>query len=326
MSISLQNPSAPLSTALNIEPRHITVLPSTGHIGAEIDGVDLRKPLSPAVVEEISAALLKWKVVFFRGQNLTHEQHIAFAGAFGQPTVGHPVFGFVEGYPQIYSIARDRFKTRQVGEPVIRSWTGWHTDVTAAVNPPAASILRGVNIPPYGGDTMWTNLVEAYKGLSEPVRRFVETLRGVHYFTPPEGQTATADFVERNKRRPLVSEHPLVRVIPENGERALFVSPSFLKRITGVTPSESQHLLELLWEHVTRPEYTVRFRWQPGSIAFWDNRTTSHLAPRDIYSLDFDRQLYRITLRGDVPMGVDGRISTAIEGEPFEAYSEHNPR
>jgi taurine dioxygenase len=326
MSISLQNPSTPLSTALTIEPRHITVLPLTGHIGAEIDGVDLRKPISTGVVEEIGAALLKWKVVFFRDQNLNHEQHIAFASAFGQPTVGHPVFGFVEGYPQIYSIARDRFKTRQVGEPVIRPWTGWHTDVTAAVNPPAASILRGVNIPPYGGDTMWTNLVEAYKGLSEPVRRFVETLRGVHYFTPPEGQTATADFVERNKRRPLVSEHPLVRVIPENGERALFVSPSFLKRITGVTPSESQHLLKLLWEHVTRPEYTVRFRWQPGSIAFWDNRTTSHLAPRDIYSLDFDRQLYRITLRGDVPVGVDGRVSTAIEGEPFEAYSAQNPR
>ncbi|MGD0106367.1 MAG: TauD/TfdA family dioxygenase [Rhodopila sp.] len=301
------------------------MLPLTGHIGAEIAGVDLRKPLSTGVVEEISAALLKWKVVFFRGQNLTHEEHIAFASAFGQPTVGHPVFGFVEGYPQIYSIARDRFKARQVGELVIRPWTGWHTDVTAAVNPPAASILRGVDIPPYGGDTMWTNLAEAYKGLSEPVRRFVETLRGVHYFTPPEGQTATPDFVERSKRRPLVSEHPLVRVIPENGERVLFVSPSFLKRIAGVTPSESQHMLELLWEHVTRPEYTVRFRWQPGSIAFWDNRTTSHLAPRDIYSLDFDRQLYRITLRGDVPVGVDGRPSTAIEGEPFEAYSAQNP-
>jgi alpha-ketoglutarate-dependent sulfate ester dioxygenase len=321
MSTTLENSSTTSPPDFGIQPQHITVRPVTGHIGAEIEGVDLTKPLPPVVAEEISAALLKWKVVFFRDQPLTHEQHIAFASAFGQPTVGHPVFGFVEGYPQVYSIARDRFKTRQDGNPVIRPWTGWHTDVTAAVNPPAASILRGVNIPPYGGDTVWTNLAEAYKGLSEPVRRFVETLRGVHFFTPPEGQTATADFIERNKRRPLVSEHPLVRVIPENGERVLFVSPSFLKRISGVTPSESRHLLELLWEHVTRPEYTVRFRWQPGSIAFWDNRTTSHLAPRDIYSLDFDRQLYRITLRGDVPIGVDGRPSTAIEGEPFEAYS-----
>ena len=115
-----------------------------------------------------------------------------------------------------------------------------------------------------------------------------------------------------------------MRVIPENGARAPFVSPSFLKRITGLKPRESQQLLELLFEHVTRPEYTVRFRWNPGSIAFWDNRTTSHLAPRDIFALDFDRQLYRITLRGDVPVGVDGQPSTAIKGEPFDAYTPEN--
>ncbi len=302
-------------------PQHIGVHPSTGHIGAEIDGVDLREPLSPAAVDEIKAALLKWKVVFFRDQPLSHDEHIAFASAFGQPTLGHPVFGFVESHPQVYSVAKERFKTRHSGEPSIRPWTGWHTDVTAAVNPPAASILRGVTIPPYGGDTLWTNLVEAYNGLSASLRSYVDTLRGVHYFTPPSGQEATEDYVERNKRRPLVSEHPLVRVIPESGERALFVSPSFLKSVTGLHPRESEQLLELLFEHIARPEYTVRFRWQPGSIAFWDNRTTAHLAPRDIFSLDFDRQLYRITLQGEVPVGVDGRPSTAIKGEPFGAYA-----
>ncbi|MCW2240574.1 TauD/TfdA dioxygenase family protein [Azospirillum canadense] len=302
-------------------PQHIGVHPLTGHIGAEIDGVDLRQPLQPAVVAEIKAALLTWKVVFFRDQPLSHEQHVAFASAFGAPTIGHAVYGFVDGHPQVYSVARDRFDDRHKGELLIRPWTGWHSDVTAAVNPPAASILRGVDIPPYGGDTQWTNLVEAYNGLSDTLRGFVDTLRGVHYFTPPEGQDATENFVKRNADRPLVSEHPLVRVIPENGERALFVSPSFLKRITGLKPRESQQLLELLFEHVTRPEYTVRFRWQPGSIAFWDNRTTAHLAPRDIFSLDFDRQLYRITLRGDVPVGVDGRPSTAITGAPIDAYA-----
>lgn len=302
-------------------PQHIGVHPLTGHIGAEIDGVDLRQPLQPAVVAEIKAALLTWKVVFFRDQPLSHEQHVAFASAFGAPTIGHAVYGFVEGHPQVYSVARDRFNDRHKGELLIRPWTGWHSDVTAAVNPPAASILRGVDIPPYGGDTQWTNLVEAYNGLSDTLRGFVDSLRGVHYFTPPEGQDATETFVKRNTDRPLVSEHPLVRVIPENGERALFVSPSFLKRITGLKPRESQQLLELLFEHVTRPEYTVRFRWQPGSIAFWDNRTTAHLAPRDIFSLDFDRQLYRITLRGDVPVGVDGRPSTAIKGDPIDAYA-----
>lgn len=303
-------------------PRHIAVRPLTGHIGAEIDGPDLSRPLDPEAVAEIRAALLAWKVVFFRNQPLTHAQHVALAKAFGAPTVGHPVFGFVEDYPQIYSVARDRFASRHTGEPLIRPWTGWHTDVTAAVNPPAASILRGDVIPPYGGDTFWTNLAAAYQGLSETLRGFVDTLRGVHAFTAPEGQGATDDFHAKNRRRPLVSEHPLVRVIPETGERVLFASPSFLKRITGLAPRESQVLLELLFEHLTRTEYTVRFRWEPGSIAFWDNRTTAHLAPRDIYALDFDRQLYRITLKGDVPVGVDGRPSTALEGEPLDAYDE----
>lgn len=321
MSISAPTTSRPRhDDAAEAGSRHIGVHPLTGHIGAEIEGVDLRRPLDPAAVEEIRAALLKWKVVFFRDQPLTHEQHVAFASAFGEPTIGHAVYGFVEEHPQVYSVGRDRFADRHTGEILIRPWTGWHTDITAAVNPPAASILRGVVVPPYGGDTLWTNLVEAYDGLSETLRGFVDTLRGVHYFAPPEGQEATDHFVRKNTARPLVSEHPLVRVIPENGERALFVSPLFLKRITGLKPRESQQLLELLFEHVTRPEYTVRFRWHPGSIAFWDNRTTAHLAPRDIYSLAFDRQHYRVTLRGDVPVGVDGRPSTSIKGEPIGAY------
>jgi len=307
---------APVATEL----RHITIRPLTGHIGAEIGGVDLRAPLPPEVVDEIKAALLQWRVIFFRDQDLTHDQHITFASAFGQPTLGHPVFGFVESHKQVYSVAKNRFKERSTGEPLIRPWTGWHTDVTAAVNPPAGSILRGVTIPPYGGDTIWTNLAEAYNGLSATLRGFVDTLRGVHYFTPPEGQSATSHYNESTRRRPLVSEHPLVRVLPENGTRVLFVSPSFLKSVTGLHPRESQQLLELLFEHVTRPEYTVRFKWEPGSFAYWDNRATAHLAPRDIFSLDFDRQLYRITLRGEVPMGIDGRASTSIVGEPFDAF------
>lgn len=323
MSASIQSqPAARPEARLALVPRHIGIHPLTGNIGAEIDGVDLSQPLKAEVVEEIKQALLVWKVVFFRDQPLSHEQHVAFAQAFGEPTIGHPVYGFVEGHPQIYSVAKNRFQARHVGDLLVRPWTGWHTDVTAAVNPPAASILRGVTIPPYGGDTVWTNLAAAYEGLSEPLRSFVDTLRGVHYFAPPEGQEPTREFIERNERRPLVSEHPLVRVIPENGERVLFVSPSFLQRIVGLHPRESEQLLALLFEHLVRPEFTVRFRWQPGSIAFWDNRATAHLAPRDIFSHDFDRQLYRITLRGEVPVGVDGRPSTPIKGEPLGAFAE----
>ena len=297
----------------------VEVKPLAAHIGAEISGVDLAASLSDSQVATIRAALLKWKVVFFREQFLSHVQQIAFARHFGDLTVGHPVFGHVDGHPEIYSVGKDRKANRFAGQPVLRPWSGWHTDVTAAVNPPYASILRGVTIPPYGGDTQWTNLVRAYETLSEPVRRLVDGLRGVHRFTAPAGSAPTRDFDQAVQRTALVSEHPLVRVHPETGERALYVSPSFLKHIVGVTPRESQALLELLWEHVTRPELTVRFKWEAGSVAFWDNRATAHLAPTDIFDLDFDRQLYRVTLVGDIPVGPDGRPSVALEGSPVNA-------
>jgi taurine dioxygenase len=297
----------------------VEVKPLSAHIGAEISGVDLTRPLSKDEVKAIRDALLKWRVVFFREQFLSHEQHVAFSAQFGELTVGHPVFGHVDGHPEIYSISKFRKATRFEGQSVLRPWTGWHTDVTAAVNPPYASILRGVTIPPYGGDTQWTNLVAAYQKLSAPLRAFVDGLRGVHRFAPPQGAAGTDAFAKAVDQHTLVSEHPLVRVHPETGERALYVSPSFLKHIAGLAPRESQALLELLWEHVTRPEFTVRFKWEPGSIAFWDNRTTAHLAPTDIFDLDFDRQLYRTTLVGDIPVGPDGQSSVAIEGSPVGA-------
>jgi len=264
--------------------------------------------------------LLQWKVIFFRDQHLNHAQHVAFGKQFGDLTLGHPVFGYEPGHPEIYSVGRDRFKKRFEGPRLVRPWSGWHTDVTAAVNPPAASILRGVVIPPYGGDTQWTNLVAAYQGLSPTLRSFVDTLQGEHKFTPPEGNRAKQEFITKVAATPLVSHHPLVRVHPETGEKALYVSPSFLKNIVGLHPRESEQLLTLLFEHVIRPEYTVRFKWQEGSLAFWDNRSTAHLAPVDIFDTEFDRQLYRITLVGDVPVGPDGKTSVSIEGAPVLAH------
>jgi alpha-ketoglutarate-dependent sulfate ester dioxygenase len=141
----------------------------------------------------------------------------------------------------------------------------------------------------------------------------------VHRFAPPQGANGTQAFEKAVKDQTLVSEHPLVRVHPETGERALYVSPGFLKQIVGLAPRESQVLLELLWEHVTRPEFTVRFKWEAGSLAFWDNRATAHLTPTDIFDLDFDRQLYRTTLVGDVPVGPDGKPSVALQGSPVVA-------
>jgi alpha-ketoglutarate-dependent sulfate ester dioxygenase len=300
----------------------IAVAPLAVHIGAEITGVDLKQPLTPEQRRDISDALLKWKVIFFRDQNLDHAQHVAMAREFGRPTIGHTVFGHVDGFPEIYSIAKNRTANSHREERLVTPWVGWHTDITAAVNPPMASILRGVVIPPFGGDTYWTNLAVAYDALSAPVKAFVDGLRGVHAFVAPKIETTDGGYEGSIRRRPLSSEHPLVTVHPETGERLLYVSPGFLKSIVGLTPAESRRILEMLWEHLVRPEFTVRFKWNAGDIAMWDNRATAHLAPSDIFSTDFDRQLYRITLVGEVPTGTDGVASSSLEGVPILTVEE----
>ncbi|MEK9826810.1 MAG: TauD/TfdA family dioxygenase [Rhodospirillales bacterium] len=294
-----------------------TIVPMTLHIGAEIRGLDLSKPITPEIAESVNAALIKWKVIFFRGQNLSHAGQVSFARSMGEPTIGHAVFGHDPDYPEIYSVAKFRTAQTHRTAKMQRPWTGWHTDLTAAINPPKASILRGVTIPPYGGDTFWTNLAAAYEGLSETFRNFVDTLKGIHRFEPPAGAKINSNYDESIRRRVMESEHPIVRIHPESGERILFVSPSFLKSVSGLTPRESGQILELLWEHITRPEYTVRFKWEPGDIAMWDNRSTAHLAPTDIFESDYDRQLYRVTLVGDVPVGTDGEHSISLQGQPI---------
>jgi alpha-ketoglutarate-dependent taurine dioxygenase len=297
----------------------LDVVPQSGHAGAEIRGVDLTRELAEDEIITIREALLKWKVVFFRDQFLDHDQHLRFSSYFGKPTPAHPLFDSIPDpdYPTIYPIFRDRFKARianSSGYDKVR----WHADVTAAVNPPSASILRAETLPPYGGDTQWSNAVAAYNGLSAPVQRLADELRAVHRFTPGDGAKPTEDYLRRVERRPLVSEHPVVRVHPETGEKALYVNPGFTQYISGVSPHESRRLLGLFFEELGRPEYTVRFKWEPGSIAFWDNRSAVHLAPSDLVT-EHDRRLYRITLEGDVPVGPDGRESVALEGKPFEA-------
>lgn len=297
----------------------LEIIPASVHIGAEIRGVDLTQPLPERQVADIRAALLQWKVLFFRDQPLTHAEHVQLARQFGEPTPAHIVFGGDQDYPEVYSIAKYRAANQQAGEPLLRPWSGWHTDVTAAINPPFASILRGVVVPPYGGDTQWTNLAAVYQSLSPALRAFLDGLRAIHRYDVPHATTMSAEYRDRVERSELVSEHPLVRVHPETGERVLYISPDFIDSIVGLKPAESDKLLELLFEQSIRPEYTVRFRWEGGSLAFWDNRSTAHLAPSDIFDVDFDRQLYRVTLVGDVPVGVDGRAATPISGEPIPA-------
>jgi alpha-ketoglutarate-dependent sulfate ester dioxygenase len=296
----------------------LDVVPIAGYTGAEIKGVDLRGPLDTGVVDEIRGALHKYKVVFFRDQEIGHAEQIAFARHFGKVTPAHPhEESPPEGFPEILPIDSRRYESK-LGRKRTSYDSSWHTDVTALVNPPAASILRADILPPYGGDTAWTNLVAAYENLPKDLRDFADKLDVKHQFNSraQEGSQRDRKIREAN----LVAFHPAVRVHPETGERALFVSPGFTRgarEIRGLTPSQSDRILNLLWEEATRTEYTVRFRWAPGSVAFWDNRTTSHLAIPDAGHLGYERVLYRVTLEGDIPKGVDGRESELVSGQPF---------
>ncbi|RJQ82355.1 TauD/TfdA family dioxygenase [Pseudonocardiaceae bacterium YIM PH 21723] len=301
------------------------ILPVAGHIGAELTEVDLRDPLDDATVADIRAALLRWKVIFFREQHLDHAGHIAFARRFGD-LVTLPKRGSASpaDHPEVETTA-DRLELGGKFGMDHAEWLerrrhiplrGWHTDHGARLDPPAATILRAEAVPPYGGDTTWTNLAAAYQGLSEPVRAFADTLWAEHRlgvgYLAKSGPDA---YLRHLQDHQIATAHPVVRVHPETGERLLNVNPYYVERILDVTRAESRLLLEMFVEQVTRPEYTARFRWAPGSIAFWDNRATLHLAPADTAHLDHPRVMHRVMLAGEIPAGADGGRSRSISGE-----------
>ena len=313
------------STATATPSTDLDVRPLSGWTGAEIHGVDLREPLDDATVAGIRAALLQWKVVFFRDQHIDHAQQIRFGEQFGDVTPGHPYEGDAAppGFPQIHTVSPKAYEQRygrtyqrQLGA----NGPGWHADVTPLINPPSHSLLRAESVPPYGGDTQFTNVAAAYQGLSAPLRELIDGLRAEHRFGAAYGAERSDERIgEWVRTKPLATVHPVVRVHPESGERVLYVNPGFTTHIVDLGPRESRHLLDLLFEQLARPEYTVRFTWEAGSIAFWDNRAALHLAPRDVEHLGVDRVLHRITLVGEVPVGPDGRSSKSIAGEPFLA-------
>lgn len=309
--------------------RAIGVHPLSGHTGAEISGIDIARPLGDLERGVIEDALATWKVVVFRDQRIGHAEQIAFARQFGELTYAHPYDNDPpEGFPEIFTVSPERFAKQYgiTGEAAKQlrkrySYTNdWHTDVTPAINPPAASVLRADVVPAFGGDTTFTNLVAAYEGLSGPLRALVDGLDAEHRYGASFARRGvpTTSVINDN---PLIARHPVVRVHPTTGERGLFVNDGFTSKILGLHPDESAALLDLLFEHVAKPSYTVRFRWEPGSVAFWDNRVTSHLGPQDIDHLDVERVLHRVTLIGEVPVGVDGLESELISGQPFESLS-----
>ena len=304
-------------------PSSIVVAPATPVIGAEISGVDLSKPLDARTREDIHAALLKWRVLFFRDQELSNEALKAFGREFGPLTPAHPISEGLDDHPEIWERKIEEYRSRRADNDSrppsarpSRDYKGWHIDITFVANPNRYSILYGVEIPPYGGDTLFTNLIAAYEGLSPPIKALIDPLQAVH-------QTSSYDAGNRKPRKdgrstgPFVSLHPLVRIHPETGEKLAFFNAGTTTHIPGLKEPESQAILDLLYHEVTRPEYQVRFRWQPKSLVVWDNAAVSHAGPIDYAQFSLGRTVRRITVAGELPEGPDGFRSRPLEGELF---------
>jgi len=284
-----------------------------GRIGARIDGVRLAGDLDAATVDEIREALLRHKVIFFRNQHhLDDAQQQAFAARLGTP-IAHPSVQH-EKAAIITPINSDYGKANR-----------WHTDVTFVANYPAASVLRAVTLPSYGGSTLWTNTAAAYDELPESLKHLAENLWALHsnrfdYIAPLEAQSDNQKLHRSVfEKIDFRTEHPVVRVHPETGERTL-VAGDFVRGFVGLDSYESQTVLELLQRRITMPENTVRWNWAPGDVAVWDNRATQHRAVDD-YD-DQYRLMNRVTVQGDVPVDVYGRRSRVISGAPLQAVEQ----
>jgi taurine dioxygenase len=288
----------------------VEVHPLSKHTGAEVRGVDLSSDLDDTTVRQIRDALLRWKVVFFRGQHISREQHVALGARFGEVAPGHPTLParFPER-PEIIVLEKDPQDHEPDGSAIDHRW---HTDVTYVEAPPLGSILRAVDVPPYGADTEWTNLVAAYAGLSEPLRTMIDGLTAVHHNVLHLVRGEPTPLMEAFMAKRLRALHPVVTVHPETGERVLYVNPDYTSHIVELSRRESHHVLACLNEHLARREFTVRFRWEPGDIAFWDNRSTAHIAPNDVPD-GYHRVMERITLTGAAPVGVNGQQSRALD-------------
>ncbi|RJL24205.1 TauD/TfdA dioxygenase family protein [Bailinhaonella thermotolerans] len=288
----------------------LTITPVAGRIGAEVSGVRLGGDLAGDVVAEIRLALLTHKVIFFRGQDhLDEDSQVEFARLLGELTTAHPTVPALGGNGHILDLDYSR------GQKVDR----WHTDVTFVDRPPLASVLRAVTVPAAGGDTLWANTVAAYENLPAELRDLLDGLRAVHTNQFDYARLAFAEdpgkareYAEVFASTVYETAHPVVRVHPETGERAILLG-DFARRIAGVPADVSASLIRLVQDQVTQVENTVRWRWAPGDVAVWDNRATQHRVVHDFG--DRPRRLHRVTVAGDVPVGVDGRPSESLAGD-----------
>ena len=288
--------------------QNIEVKPIAGRIGAKIKGVNLAEKISDEIISEIRKALVEYKVIFFRGQELDANGQVDFARRFGEVTTAHPTVPSLPEHPEVLDLDYSRTVARA---------NNWHTDVTFVDRPPLGSVLRALVIPPAGGDTIWANSVTAYQDLPEHLRNLADKLWAVHSnaydyataFDVPEEVKSYRDVFTSTVYETL---HPVVRIHPESGEKGLFIG-GFVRQIRGLSPTESADIIRLLQSYITRPENTVRWRWKVGDVAFWDNRATQHYAIAD-YG-DQPRRVQRVTIAGDLPLGIDGKYSQAIKGD-----------
>ncbi len=272
------------------------VAPLTPVLGAEVSGVTLEPGLADHDVAAIRAALLEHKVLFFRGQRLDAAEMTKVASRFGEPTPAHPVEPAVEGHPEVLALDSEEGARADV----------WHSDLTYQERPPLGAMLHGETIPDVGGDTVWVDMCAAYDALSPALRGFLETLTATHSSAKADGFFATRDTTGgaasmANAAAP-PQHHPVIRVHPETGKRSVFVNPLFTIKIDGLRRPESDAILAVLQEVATRPDGMLRWKWQTGDVAFWDNRCTMHYALRDFGSAR--RNMLRVALEGDRPAGV----------------------
>ena len=278
----------------SMEYSRIQVEPVAGSLGAEITGIDLANDLDDGTIAEIRAAWLENLVVFFRDQNITPTQHIAFAKRFGD-IAEDPVNDGLDEFPEIVPVIKLEHETTNIGDI-------WHSDTAYVETPPMGAILCARELPPVGGDTLFANMYAAYDTLSDSMKEILSGLVGVNSSAKPD-VILTRKARVKNKRQeeaePLINEHPVVRTHPETGRKILYVNFGHTLRFRGMSDEESAPILNYLFRHQVKAEFTCRFHWQPGSIAFWDNRATQHNPVNDYHG--YKRVMHRITLAGDQP-------------------------
>jgi len=263
-----------------------------GALGAEIEAVDLAAGLSPDAVAEIRRAFLEHQVIFFHDQPLTPAQFMAFAQYMGKP-IEYPFVKGIEGFPKVIEVKKLEHERQNFGGI-------WHSDTAYLAEPPMGSMLLAREVPPHGGDTEFASQYAAYEALSEGMRRLLDDLKAVNASSKADA-TRTREDLTRQKEivAEYVAEHPVVRTHPETGRKALYVNVGHTVRFSGMTEEESAPLLAFLFRHQVRPEFTCRFQWRAGSLAFWDNRCTQHNPVNDYHG--HRRVMHRITLAGDKP-------------------------